>query len=303
MHLHRNIMDEVSWEVILIYVFYADVFFCANFMMNGCILILAAWILGMANRKERWWRGVLAVLAGSLMELGILLSTGEYVLYLLLSHFVVIPIMVLLVFGWRNMRVFFSRVVLCYGIAILLGGCAEALENTFSISAIGAGGGIGATILCFLALRRLCRAVRWKRNAYSVGIQYGIYRGEAMGLLDTGNLLHDPYFNKPVHIISQTLANQLHLSEGERVYRMPFSTLSGNESYVNLYIADNFWICADGKTLDFSESLIGVPNSDFFSRKEYDVIINGDLQTQIMDEEGRRQGWQRQHYIRSGIKS
>lgn len=296
-------MEKVSWEVILIYVFYADVFFCANFLMNGCILTLASWVLGNAGKKGRWWRGVLAVLVGSLLELGILLMTGEYVLYLLLSHFVVIPIMVLLTFGWRNVRIFFSRVVLCYGMAILLGGCAEALENTFSVSAVGAGGGIGATILCFLALRRLCRAVRGRRNAYSVAIQYGIYKGAAMGLLDTGNLLHEPYFNKPVHIISRTLADELHLSEREIVNRLSFSTLSGNDSYVNLYIADNFQVCAEGKTLDYPESMIGVPDSDFFSRREYDVIINGDLQTQIMDEEGRRQGWQRQHYIRRGIKS
>lgn len=297
-------MEIVSWEVILIYVFYADVFFCANFLMNGCIFMLVAWLLGGAGQRGKWWRGILAVLTGSLLETGILLGTGEYVLYLLLSHVAVIPIMVLLAFGWRNVRVFFSRVALCYGIAILLGGCAQALENTFSISAVGSGGGIGAAILCFFALRRLCRAVRGKRNAYPVGIRYGEYKGEAMGLLDTGNLLHEPCLNMPVHIISQTLADELHLSEREPLSRLPFSTLSGNDNYVNLYIADNFRICTEGKTIDFPGSIIGVPDSDFFSRKEYDVIINGDLQTQIMDEEGRRQGWQRRrHYIRRGIKS
>ena len=110
------------------YVFYADVFWLQNSLMNGIILLTAEKVRKIPYRRCAG-RTLLSAGAGGLAETVLIIVLGNYRLYRLCSLFLILPFLVFLAFGKEQRGVFRKNLLLCYGISVLLGGFVQALEN------------------------------------------------------------------------------------------------------------------------------------------------------------------------------
>ena len=110
----------------VIYVFYADAFWLQNFLMDFAALCGANYFLK-RRRKTARLAGLAALYA--VISVVLLLVIHNYVLYLLLMHFVINTSMVWLCFGKCGKREFLENWAVIYLCVILLGGICQWIGN------------------------------------------------------------------------------------------------------------------------------------------------------------------------------
>jgi hypothetical protein len=252
------------------------VFYFSNALMNACIFMLAG-IMIHTGKKHKILRIAVAALVGSGMELSFLLLLRERMLFLLASYFAAIPMMQLIAFGKRRMRLFVKNTILCFAAALLLGGAVTAIENTWGIQRMPLLAGMAAMLVCIPLFRSMIYEGKRNKNFYATRLEHHGNVVSADGLWDTGNLLTDPVKHMPVNIVSPELLQQLAVRDEDRSGVVLYQSLGKNCGVLETYCIDRLSVQTDGSRQQIAPAMVAAAPGELFFGKNYEVILNAQI--------------------------
>lgn len=207
------------------YTFYPDVYFASQWITSVFALSILHRIYRPPISKKR------VFLAGTVMGL---LSTvfvmiiHPFRLYCVLMHVVVIPLGI----GWCSrpfvVKEFFIKIAISYGAIWTLYGCVEWIE--LHTKRKGNGLLLLCTLLVYAVVAAFVKVKEQSRKKIPVLLRHKGCELSLIGYCDTGNLLIDPYTNRPVHVLSKRVIEPFLEATGEKSIRLiPYETISGKE--------------------------------------------------------------------------
>lgn len=252
------------------YEFYLDVFWVTNLILDGAVLALTG-LLG----KERLSpvRIALSAAFGATASACLFLWLSSYGGYQFILHFFVNPIMLLIAFSWKTVRIFLIRFLESYVISALLGGLMSWLWPK------GAGGSFwfwaaGGILMVALLLAGL-RFRQGRQQLYEVLLVASGQRFSFKGFLDTGNLLWDPMLRRPVHIIQKELL-PAEILEGQGLHYISYQSLGNEKGLLPVVVLEGMYVCEDaGGTRYIEKPVCGLAEKTLFSGKPYQMILHG----------------------------
>ncbi len=252
---------------------YLDLIFLLNFGMDF-LLLLTLNLLLKRKRKIRF------LLLGSLVGSSsiFLLFLKQSSLTLFLWKFGISILMLLLGFGFHDLKYFLKNFVSLYLLSILVGGFLYFLNLQFSYQNVGLvffhnGFSINflvlllaSPIILFLYLKQY-REKKKYQYYHEVTLYYQKKKLTLRGYIDTGNKLHDPYSRKPIHLLYDP---KLKYKE-EDCLLVPYSSLNHHGLLKCLRCSK---IILDGTT-DYENILVGLSERPFHL-EGVDLILNQD---------------------------
>ncbi len=184
---------------------YIDMLFIENLIMNLAIILSESIVL---NLHEKYFRKFVAGGIGALFYILTFVFTKLYLIQVL-----VCLIIVKVAFNPPNLKALLKEALLFYFISFVYGGISFALTNFLNFGKICIINGILFTnfsafiipISIFVGIFFILIVLRNKKKHIFKDIVIGTDVGEAQlrVLLDTGNLLKEPYTGKPVIIVEK----------------------------------------------------------------------------------------------------
>ena len=203
---------------------YVDLIFFLNFLMDGMILLAAAWS---RRIKVKIWRIAAAAALGSGYAVWMLLSS-QWVWFTFVVKCIFSLLMIMTAFGFGSLQNFLGNLSVFYFINFVVAGGIFGIHYIFqSPNEILNGlvttrsGGFAFQIkigLLFIGItasglliyyRSIVRGISQRRKMGSflaeVQISVGTVESRCVGLIDTGNQLYDPLTRTPVMIVEAAL--------------------------------------------------------------------------------------------------
>ena len=189
-----------------IYILYADIYLLQNLCMDYIALVSANYFL----KRGKNLRRLLGIsFAASVISLFTYLSIKDSVVRMIVMHFLVNTGMTGIAFGWNRKREFWENWFVIYITILFLGGIMEWESGLgipaafFWIKAV-----LGAFLLT-LATKIFMQKKEISDQIFQVKVIHHGKIWELKGYWDSGNLLVDPYIEKPVNILEGGLAEQI----------------------------------------------------------------------------------------------
>ena len=199
--------------LVMIVKIYVDLVLLLNFGFDLVLLFGVAIIL---RRQTTLSRLLLGALVGSMTILSMFVEMSNITLFFV--KVVVSVLMVLIVFGYQDIRYFFNNLFYLYTSSILLGGFLYFLNLEFSYKNEGLVfyfNGLSVNVLVLIVLSPIIIYFYVKqglelKNRYSNYYNVDIYFKDGRvipvtAFMDTGNHLEDPYKKRPIILINKEL--------------------------------------------------------------------------------------------------
>lgn len=257
-----------------IYVFYADVFWLQNFLMDFLALTGVNYFL---KRRQSWRK--LALLAGgySVASVLLLLLIHNYFLYLLLVHFVLNTSMVWIGFGRQEKRTFLENWGATYLIVVLGGGmfqgimeCGLLPQNYMTAVLLTAVAGYGS--LTYLMHRR-----EFTNQIFEVCLKKENRKQTLRAYWDSGNQLKDPYTGQAISILSYEAAGTFVNRSRDAIRIVPYSALGTEHGLMEVFTVEELCIYDGKMERQIGPAAIGIANPGLLEHKEYDMILHASL--------------------------
>lgn len=267
---------------------YVDVIWLENVVMNLSIILSEGIIL---NLRGNFFRKLIASFVGAFFS-ALELFWHEITYF----QIFISGLIILISFKPKKVKLFFKEILVFYFISFLFGGISFALMNinndgiisiengvlvgNFSLIFIFISALIGVLILYFILVEK-------KRHVFkNIIIGIGNMKFEVKVFLDTGNLLCEPYTNKPVIIVERDALKELFcekiISSFDEIisgkvdmplgmFLIPYRSL-GNSNGFLLGIKPDYVILEDSKR-KYTNLVIGICNEKISNNKEYSGIF------------------------------
>lgn len=250
---------------------YIDVVLFINFSFDLLILLTTSIVL---KRNAKFYKLMLGAFVGSLSILFLFIKITSFQLFLLK---ILISILMLLIgFGYKNMKYFLKNMLFLYTVSIILGGFLYFLSITFSYKNTGLvfyfkGLSINyifllisSPIILYIYIKESKMFKRIHNNIYKVKLEVENKIYELNGFMDTGNNLVEPYFYKPIILINKKIksnkniivpcsvvlgSGSLNCVKGKLIYK--------NRTY-DVYVGTCFKINIDGVDCLLNNKLEGI---------------------------------------------
>lgn len=247
---------------------YVDLVLILNFVFDLLILLTVAYVL---KRNVKSYKIVLGALLGSLTTLLLFININSFELFIF--KFLVSIVMILISFGYKNIRYTLKNMTYLYFVSIVLGGFLYFLNITFSYKNNGIvfynnGLSINFIFLIFFSpiiLKLYSNQVKELKNNYSnyykvdINLNGKIIKTNAY--LDTGNKLVDPYMKRPVIILNKK--KMIYDINEFKMVLVPYKTIT-NSGLLECVIAN--YIDIKG---------IGIKKNVLIGISEEDIKIDG----------------------------
>lgn len=255
---------------------YVDLILLLNFILDFILLVSVAMIL---KRTSHILRLILGAFIGSISILSLFISMSSLELFLL-KIFISI-LMVLVSFGYKNIKYTFNNLVYLYLLSIILGGALYLINDSFSHKNIGLVFFrnsfsiniiiilILSPIVTFLYVRRVKKEKEELSKYYKCSITFLNNKTVNLtGFLDTGNNLYDPYKKRPIIVINKTVL----ASYKPRCILVPCLTVN-KESMLKCFRIKK--IVINGKVIE-DECLVGISDNNF-NLGEVDLLLHNKI--------------------------
>lgn len=263
-------------EVIFIYVFYMDLFLVQNFLMNLIILSLTS-VFWKYSVKWMVLRMMAAGLFGSAFSTFCLIALHSYRGTMAVMAFFIVPLMLLLSFGWPGPRQFVFCVATSLLAAVILNGAVAALCNLTGIRSLNLYVCGAAFPVAWFLVKSLRTSVREQRNRIPVKLTGPGGCVLCLGFYDSGNLLTVPGTEEPVHIIAPELLKQLVGEAGTGKMReeiVTFHTLGTQEGQMRVYQIPELEVEIGKRRCCEEPAWIGCGDAGLMRGKNYQIILN-----------------------------
>lgn len=253
------------------YIFYIDVWLWNNFTMD----LLGLWLVGQLRKKGRkiWWLVAVAA-AGSATAAVILVSIRNMQQYQWFVFLLIDPLMLFLAFKQKYLWEFIKDYATCLFVFALQGGIAYALMESsnfhFERSEV------------YLGIFLLLKAGSWcvqnlGTERQPVQDALLIVRGREIPLKvywDSGNLLMDPFFGRPVQIMERKRMEEIIQKEQIRLRTIPFCTVGDSQGKMEVMTAEKLIVQGKGEQKVYRPVDIGLSTEAIFTGKEYEMLLN-----------------------------
>lgn len=195
---------------------YIDLYFIFNFIIDYTITLSVSTIL---KRKTTYVRIFLSSIFGGFSSLLLLTSINR-----ILIMIITIILMVLISFGYKNIKYLLNNILYMYILSTLLGGIiylfnikvTNNIPLTYLITII------IATEVMLLYIKECKKMKNIYNNYYKVDIYFKDKdKLSLIGFVDTGNNLYDPYKHRPIILIDNKYMKK------DNYILVPYHTLSG----------------------------------------------------------------------------
>lgn len=276
-------------------VIYVDVLFCVNFFVDCMLLYISARLAGGRVRRSR------LCLAGALggADSLVLLLPDMGAFLSLLNMFLTAALMSLISFGVRDRRRLFRGFLwlmlttLCYGgmmTALWLFAALPGLTVSNGVAYINLSPAmlIGGTVACY-AVMSLWTRIASRKNETANSCEVTVYRaGRSVtlsGIIDTGNLLREPFSGYPAAIaemgrieplLDDGFRDDILLGKAPRNARViPYSSIGG-DGLLYAFRPDRTEIKTAGKVFSTDRTYIAVLARGHVSASA-EMIVNPDM--------------------------
>ena len=181
--------------------------------------------------------------------------------------------MILITFGYKNTKYVINNFVNLMVLSIVLGGSLYLFNlnsNINSITFFNKNKFLNFIILFIIGSITLIIYIKISKKYhqnfdkyYEVTIYKDNKKYQFKGYLDTGNMLKDPYFNKPIILIYNKKI------KFEKIIYVPYKTLN-NKSLLECMIVDKIYI----KNIGYKYNVMIGRSNDKFSIEGIDMILN-----------------------------
>lgn len=257
---------------------YIDVVILLNFLIDLILIFSVALIL---RRQTNLIKIIKGGLFGSLSIISLLFNINSFLL--VFFKFITAIIIVIIVFGYKDIKFTIRNVFYLYTSSIILGGFLYMLELELCYKNEGMlfyhnGLSLNFSVLLLLSpiiIFFYVKQARELRENYSKYYNIDVYlkSGKVLELnafLDTGNKLVDPYFKKPIILINK---NKIDFSySDDNILIVPYDSLN-NHGLLKCIIPDKVYIDKVGIKNNF---LIGISEDDI-KMDGVDCILNSKL--------------------------
>ena len=245
-----------------------------NFFIDFTLLLGVSILL---KRKVKINRLVISAFIGGLSILFLFIKLNNIELFLF--KFIISVIMILIAFGFRNIKYTFTNLIYLYIISIFLGGGLYLLNvqfsykhsgiifyhNGFSINVIFIF--LATPIIIYLYIRQNKKIKTNYSNYYNVRIYFKGNNIDLIGYMDTGNNLVDPVTNKPVIFINKKkLAFEI-----KEFMLVPLYTISGSD-FIKCIKVDKLIV----NNNEYDKVLLGI--IDKIDLDGVDLILNNKME-------------------------
>lgn len=242
---------------------YLDLLLFLNFFLDFILLLCVSLIL---KRNAKLKRLLLASLVGALSIFSLFYPFNSFTLFLLKA--VISIFMVLISFGFKDIKYTINNIIYLYLVSIILGGAlylindSLAYKNTglifyhngFSINLVLVF--ILSPIILFIYVKKQRKLKEEYVKKYEVKITFLNGKTKLLtGFLDTGNNLYDPYKKRPIIVINKSVLG----SYNPRCILVPCKTVN-KESLLKCFKIKK--IIINGKKIE-TECLVGITDNNF----------------------------------------
>ena len=196
---------------------YIDLFFLFNVLMDVIIVTSVSIIL---KRKTNFVRIIISSLIGGVISLGLFTSFNK-----LLLEIISILLMVIVAFGYIDIKYTFRNIFYMYILSVLIGGLLYLFNLrvttnvlfTYMIMII-----ISIEVMV-LYIKEIRKMKNIYNNYYNVDILFKDGKKISLvGFVDTGNNLYDPYKKRPIVLVSNKFKRD------DEFILVPYYTASGD---------------------------------------------------------------------------
>lgn len=207
---------------------YIDLVFIINYIFDFIVLLSTSIIL---KRRNNIFRIILGSLFGSLTIFILFIRFNTISLFL--YKIIISIIMVIITFGFKDIKYFFNNIYYLYMISIILGGIIYFYNNQIKsnqgllfISSYKYNLFFGI-ILSIVGIYIYIKNIKILKNNYNKYLKVILYINKREitlnAFLDTGNKLIDPYTFKPIILVNRELINN-----NNKVLLVPYKTCNNN---------------------------------------------------------------------------
>lgn len=257
---------------------YIDLVLLLNFLIDLILIFSTALILRRQTNLKKIIKGALI---GSLSTLSLLLNLNTYLLLLL--KVTTAAIMVIVVFGFKNLKYTLKNIFYLYTSSIVLGGFLYMLELELCYQNDTMLFYHNNLVLNFVLLLILSPVILYfyvkfakeLKDNYSKYYNIDIYLKDGTikpltAFLDTGNKLIDPYFKRPIILVNKNKINLNYLDTN--IIMVPYDSLN-NHGLLKCIVPDKIYIDKIGIKKNF---LIGISEEEI-KIDGIDCILNSKL--------------------------
>lgn len=232
---------------------YIDELLLLNFIIDYILLTTTSKLLKINTRKYKIF---LSCLIGELSLISLFIDTSNFIL--LIIKLLTCTLMIIVSFGFNDIKTFIKNTTYFYIINFFLGGCLYyfKLENLIKYK-------------YYILLIPLIIHIYWYftynlKNVFSLKYKVTVYlnNGKVLylnGFMDTGNNLIEPYNNRKVIIINKKI--------NENFYLVPYKTID-NSALIKCFNPKKVYIDGLGERNDIS---IGIIDKKFIG---YNCLLN-----------------------------
>mgnify|MGYP004637086005 CR=1 FL=1 len=247
---------------------YLDVYFGFNFLMDVAVLYITGEII---KNSKSIIRTVVAALLGSFYATALLIANRHGILIYILTYIVVAQLMILIAFGYSNLKDNLTKLSGMYFSVLVLNGAINLLGiNTKMCSVI-----FATAIMCVVAkkiIRKIRKNIRISTTVKMVNISYKAQNVKVKALVDTGNSLYEPFTKKPVSIIEKKEIGKWNFSDMKFIY-IPFNSIGEKGGLLKAVIADNMEV--DKRIVE--KPIVGIFDGKLSRNGRYNMILHPDI--------------------------
>lgn len=242
--------------------------------MDVTALLAVDFFLKRSSRKSKIWIGAFIL---SLCETLLLLFCGNKEVYLVLTHFLLVPLTNFCVFGWGSWKRFLENGAVSYLMMLLLGGIREWVweQSYFSKGGMveyGVSVGVFLVVLRYLAQKRA-----YGSHEYEVSLKYGEHKIQLKAYLDSGNQLRDIYTGKMVHIIAEKNMQELFQGKEMPFRFVPYTVLGKTDGWIRVVTIDEMILQLEGKEKRIASVVLGIAENGELEGVPFEVILHADV--------------------------
>lgn len=264
--------------------------------MFGVNLLMDFIVLDFVNRICRYAATYLRILisatCGALWSVAAVIIPADFQIAVHICTYVLISfLMVKICAGKSEFRDILKGVLVLYGIAFVLGGCIHVLyyytyagywmkqvlltnSSLLLFTAVSA-------VLLYLIFAQLMRLKVYGGQHCRVLVDIGGQRIELSGFIDTGNVLLDPYYRKPVCVAEkkyfQDILNEINDCTKVKYHIVPFRSLGCDNGLLEVISADTMYIYNGKRKRKISGALVGLTQGTLSSDGAYQMLVNAQL--------------------------
>lgn len=134
-----------------------------------------------------------------------------------------------------------------------------------------------SVIIVSVIINELLKIKQYQSVRVKVLIIIAGIKTELAGIVDTGNVLVDPVYNRPVCVVQRNSLPQLEKCgdlNDLKYHIIPFRSIGCENGLLEVIVADEMYISGKNINIKLTDALIGLADMELSSDREFKVLVN-----------------------------